>query len=332
MDLLKAIQLAQKQLPSTIQPTYLNQNLNLSTRYDAAVLLKREDLQIVRSYKIRGAYNKMNSLTTIEKDRGIICVSAGNHAQSVAFCCQLLKIMGKIYMPQNTPKHKLKQVQQLGKNYVKIILVGDVFDDAYAIAMGDASIHQKVFIHPFDDLKIIAGKGTLGIEILEQYIKPIDYIFVPIEGGALAAGISTVFKNLSPNTKIIGVKIQSNSPAGIPIQNENEILIDPIDQFLYDTSHKKKVNLVSELCQANLTEIIQIPEGKVCSTIMQLVREQGIIVDSTGALSVAALDLYAEQIKGKNIVCILSGGTKNLERETEIKERSLLYEGLVHYL
>lgn len=311
MDLYKEIKLAQKQLYNIILPTPLIENLNLSKQYGAAILLKREDLQVVSSFKIRGAYNKINSLTAAKKKLGIICASAGNHAQSVAYCCHLLKIMGKIYMPTNTPKKKVKKIQRLGKNYVQIVLAGDFFDEACAIALGDASIHRKAFIHPFNDLKIIAGQGTVGIEVLEQYQKPIDYVFVPIEGGGLAAGLSTVFRQLSPNTKIIGVSNQDNT--------------------LVEISTKKNDNLISNICKKNLTTFIKIPKGKVCSTMLKLFNDEGMTIEPAGVLSIAALDSYAKQIEGKNVVCIISSGTKDIEREAETREHSLIFEGLVHY-
>ncbi|MFH6991596.1 threonine ammonia-lyase IlvA [Flavobacterium sp. FlaQc-48] len=330
MDLLEEIQQAHRELYSIILPTPLTKSLNLSNKYGSSILLKREDQQIARSFKIRGAYNKMISLTNSEKERGIICASAGNHAQGVAYCCELLKIMGKIYMPKNTPAQKIKKVELLGGSFIKTVLVGDFFDQTYSIAMGDASINTRAFIHPFDDVKVIAGQGTVGIEILEEHQKPIDYIFIPLEGGGLAAGISTVFKQLSPLTKIIGVAIQDDSSCGISTLDKNSL--DPIDQFIVDEPITKRNSLTAKICQKNLTAVLKIPEGKVCSAVLQLFKEEGINIEPTGVLSIAALDYYTQEIKGKKVVCIISNGLKNSQREPEILERSLLYEGLVHYL
>jgi len=331
MDLFKDIQQAQKQLQEVISPTPLIENLNLSEEFNSTVLLKREDLQIVRSYKIRGAYNKMCTLTNAEKEQGIVCASAGNHAQGVAFSCHFLKIMGKIYMPKTTPKQKIKQVQLFGKEYVEIVLIGDTFDDAYAKAVADATQNNKAFIHPFDDLKVIAGQGTVGLEILEMYHKPIDYVFVPIGGGGLASGLSTVFKQLSPNTKIIGVE-----PLGAPsmktsIANHKNTPLETIDKFVDGAAVKQVGDLTFEICQKNLEDIILVPEGKVCTTILRLYNEEAMVVEPAGALTIAALDYYKEQIKGKTVVCIVSGSNNDIERTAEIKERSLLYEGLMHY-
>ncbi|HKO76190.1 MAG TPA: threonine ammonia-lyase IlvA [Flavobacterium sp.] len=331
MTLFKAVQQAQKQLKNVVPSTPLIENLNLSEEFGATVLLKREDLQVVRSYKIRGAYNKISSLTDTEKENGIVCASAGNHAQGVAFSCHLLKIMGKIYMPKTTPKQKVKQVQLFGKKYVEIVLTGDTFDDAYAKSITDATQNNKAFIHPFDDLEVIAGQGTVGLEILDTYKEPIDYVFIPIGGGGLAAGLSTVFKQLSPNTKIIGVE-----PLGAPsmktsIANHKNTPLDSIDKFVDGAAVKQVGDLTFDICQKNLDDIILVPEGKVCTTILRLYNEEAMVVEPAGALTIAALDFYKEEIKGKTVVCIVSGSNNDIERTAEIKERSLLYEGLMHY-
>ncbi|RXM43902.1 threonine ammonia-lyase IlvA [Flavobacterium sp. YO12] len=329
MNLFKEIQLAQKQLAAVIVPTPLLENLSLSKQYNAVVLLKREDHQADYSFKIRGVYNKINSLSITEKERGIVCASDGNHAQGVAYCCELLKIMGKIYLPKNTSKQKLEQIQKFGKEYIKIVLTGDYFEEAYSIALGDASIHRKAFIHPFDDLKVIAGQATAGLEILEEYQNPIDYVFVPLEGDGLAAGISSAFKMLSPNTKIIGVTTQENP--SLEITNESDLSFDNKNSNLNTASIKKQDDLTSNICTETLTDVIKIPEGKICSTILKLANNKDTNIEHEGVLSIAALDFYADKIKGKNVVCIINGGLKSTEKEAEIKERSLLYDGLVHY-
>jgi threonine dehydratase len=331
MDLFQTIQQAQKQLQDVISPTPLIENLNISEEFGATILLKREDLQVVRSYKIRGAYNKMCTLTDSEKENGIICASAGNHAQGVAYSCNLLKIMGKIYMPKTTPKQKVKQVQLFGKNYVEIVLTGDTFDDAYAKSIADATQNNKAFIHPFDDLEVIAGQGTVGLEILETYHEPIDYVFVPIGGGGLASGLSTVFKQLSPNTKIIGVEPQGAPSMKTSINNRKNTPLATIDKFVDGAAVKQVGDLTFNICQKNLEDIILVPEGKVCTTILRLYNEEAMVVEPAGALTIAALDLYKEEIKGKTVVCIVSGSNNDIERTAEIKERSLLYEGLMHY-
>ena len=331
MTLNKEVLSAKKQLQNVVPATPLAENLNLSDEFKSTILLKREDLQIVRSYKIRGAYNKMSSLTEAEKEQGIVCASAGNHAQGVAYSCNLLQTIGKIYMPKTTPKQKVKQVQLFGKSFVEIILTGDTFDDAYASAMVDATKNDKIFIHPFDDLKVIAGQGTVGLEILESFKKPIDYVFIPIGGGGLAAGLSEVFKHLSPNTKIIGVEPEGAPSMKTSIANGKNTPLSTIDKFVDGAAVKQVGDITFEICKKNLDDIILVPEGKVCTTILRLYNEEAMVVEPAGALTIAALDFYKEEIKGKTVVCIVSGSNNDIERTAEIKERSLLYEGLMHY-
>ena len=331
MTLFEEVLEAKKQFEEVVFPTPLLPNRNLSHTFQANVLLKREDLQVVRSYKIRGAYNKMSALTETEKKQGIVCASAGNHAQGVAYSCHLLQIHGKTFMPKTTPKQKIKQVQLFGQDFIEIILTGDTFDDAYASANATCLAENKIFIHPFDDVKVIAGQGTVGLEILEDSKTKIDYVFVPIGGGGLASGLSTVFKELSPNTKIIGVE-----PAGAPsmkvsIEKGENTRLDDIDKFVDGAAVKQVGHHNYTICKENLDDIILVPEGKVCSTILQLYNEEAMVVEPAGALTIAALDFYKDKIKGKNVVCIVSGSNNDIERTAEIKERSLLYEGLKHY-
>lgn len=331
MNIFQEVLAAKKQLNGVVSPTPLIQSLNLSEEFNSNILLKREDLQVVRSYKIRGAYNKMITLNPEEKNQGVICASAGNHAQGVAYSCNLLKIQGKIYMPKTTPKQKVKQVQLFGKSFVEIVLIGDTFDDAYAKAAEDALANNIIFVHPFDDIKVIAGQGTVGLEILESYKEPIDYVFVAIGGGGLASGLSEVFKELSPNTKIIGVEPEGAPSMKTSITNGINTALDTIDKFVDGAAVKQVGNITFEICKDNLDDIILVPEGKVCTTILRLYNEEAMVVEPAGALSIAALDFYKDKIKGKNVVCIVSGSNNDIERTAEIKERSLLYEGLMHY-
>lgn len=331
MNIFKEALAAKNQLKGVVPATPLTENLNLSDEFESTILLKREDLQIVRSYKIRGAYNKMSSLTEAEKKQGIVCASAGNHAQGVAYSCNLLKIMGKIYMPKTTPKQKVKQVQLFGKSYAEIVLTGDTFDDAYAKAIADATQSNKAFIHPFDDIKVIAGQGTVGLEILESYKNPIDYVFIPIGGGGLAAGLSEVFKHLSPNTKIIGVEPEGAPAMKTAIANGKNMPLEIIDKFVDGAAVKQVGNITFEICRKNLDDIILVPEGKVCTTILRLYNEEAMVAEPAGALTISFLDFYKDEIKGKTVVCIVSGSNNDIERTAEIKERSLLYEGLMHY-
>ena len=322
---------ASKVLEEILEPTPFKKNNNLSEMYDAQIFLKREDLQMVRSYKIRGAYNKIRSIEPERLASGIVCASAGNHAQGVAFSCNKLKIKGSIYMPTTTPRQKIDSVRMFGRDYVDIILTGDTFDAANAAAIEYAKQSGKTFIPPFDDPKIIEGQGTIGYEILQQAKQPLDYIFVPIGGGGLASGIGSYIKRMSPSTKVIGVE-----PAGAPcmktaIEKGEIVELEHIDKFVDGAAVKKAGALTYEVCKKVLDDIIIVPEGAVCTTIINMYNKNAIVVEPAGALSVAALRFYADKIRGKNIACIVSGSNNDIIRMEEIREKSLLYEGLKHY-
>ncbi|ASV32457.1 threonine ammonia-lyase IlvA [Maribacter cobaltidurans] len=311
--------------------TPLATSIRLSKQYGANILLKREDLQRVRSYKIRGAFNKIHSLSLEERKHGVVCASAGNHAQGVAFACKHLKIEATIYMPAVTPKQKVEQTKMFGEEWVTVVLEGDTFDDSFNAAMTYCIEGKKTFIHPFDDPKVIEGQGTVGLELLEQADEPIDYIFVAIGGGGLASGLSAVFKSLSPKTKIIGVE-----PFGAPsmktsMENNRNTELSDIDKFIDGAAVKKVGDLTFAICRKNLHDIITVHEGKVCQAILDLYNRDAIVVEPAGALSISALDSYKEEIKGKNVVCIVSGSNNDITRTAEIKERALLYGKLKHY-
>lgn len=306
-------------------------NYRFSEQYSCSLWLKREDMQVVRSYKIRGAYNNMATMTKQQLENGVVCASAGNHAQGVAFACQKMQVHGKIFMPVVTPKQKVNKVKLFGKTFVEIVLTGDTFDDAYAEAQQCAEEEGRGFVHPFDDPGTIAGQGTVGVEILDSASGPIDYIFVPIGGGGLAAGVGSYVKQISPQTKIIGVE-----PAGAPAMYESlkqgEVInLEHIDSFVDGAAVRQVGQTTFEIAKAVLDDILLVPEGKICSTILQLYNEEGLVVEPAGALTLSVLDQYAEHIKGKNVVCIVSGGNNDITRTEEIKERALLYEGLKHY-
>ncbi|GIJ94330.1 threonine ammonia-lyase IlvA [Capnocytophaga stomatis] len=325
------VQKAMLRIKSVITTTPLSQSIRLGKLFGAEVFLKREDLQQVRSYKIRGAYNKISSLSEEDKRKGIVCASAGNHAQGVALSCRMLGIKGDIYMPVTTPQQKIEQVQMFGEENVNIILQGDTFDDSNNAAIQFAKENEKTFAPPFDDEKVIEGQATIALEILDQAKAPIDYVFVPIGGGGLSAGLSAMFKTLSPQTKIIGVE-----PLGAPSMKEalkagNPVELTEIDKFVDGASVKKVGSLNFEICRQFLDDIVLVPEGKVCQTILDLYNRDAIVVEPAGALAISALDFYKEKIKGKNVVCVISGSNNDITRTAEIKERALLYANLKHY-
>ena len=328
---LENIYTAASRLKHVALKTPLMYNQNLSEKYQANIYLKREDLQVVRSYKIRGAYNKMASMSAEDLAKGVVCASAGNHAQGVAYACQKMGVHGKIFMPTTTPAQKIKQVKMFGKEWIEVRLIGDTYDDSYDVAQIYVEENGGIFVHPFDDIQVMEGQGTVGLEIFKDADFKVDYLLFAIGGGGLAAGVSTVFKNLSPKTKLIGVEPLGSPTMKVSIDNGQVTPLEHIDKFVDGAAVKKAGTLTYEIVKDKLDDILLVPEGKVCSTILQLYNEVAIVAEPAGALSVAALDSIKDKIKGKNVVCIIGGGNNDITRTEEIKERSLLFEGLKHY-
>src|SRR6478752_1229414 len=323
-------QQAALRLKNVVNRTPLTLSHNLSRKYKCHVFLKREDLQVVRSYKLRGAYNMMSSLPKEQLQNGVVCASAGNHAQGFAYSCKKLNAKGVVFMPIITPKQKVNQTKMFGEEYVEIKLVGDTFDDCAVAAKIFTEKNGMTFIPPFDDRRIIEGQGTVAVEILEDKAD-IDYLFVPVGGGGLSSGVGAYFKTFSPKTKIIGLE-----PEGAPSMFEalkagRPVVLDNIERFVDGAAVKRVGDITFNICKEVLDDMHLVPEGKVCSTILKLYNEDAIVVEPAGALSIAALDDYAEQIKDKTVVCIVSGSNNDIDRMQEIKERSLQYEGLKHY-
>jgi threonine dehydratase len=327
----EAIELAHQRLKDVVEHTPLSRNYNLSKEFCCDVYLKREDMQIVRSFKIRGAYNKMKSLSEKELKNGIVCASAGNHAQGVALACQLLNVDGVIVMPSTTSKQKIQKVKHFGEDKIHVILKGDTFDDAYAEAKLIEEKESRAFIHPFDDDEVIAGQATIAIEILKDIKKPIDYLFVSVGGGGLISGLGSYFKQVSPQTKIIGIE-PTGAPALFESLKANKVVqLENIDGFADGIAVKRIGDRTFSIIQKVLDDFILVPEGKICSTILSLYNEEAIVVEPAGAISISALDEYRDILKGKTVVCLVSGGNNDILRTAEIRERSLLYEGRKHY-
>jgi len=309
----------------------LAKNLNYSRQYGAEILFKREDLQTVRSYKIRGAYNKISSLSEAERDRGVVTASAGNHAQGVAFACSALKIRGTIFMPSPTPNQKVEQVKMFGGEFIEIVLEGDTFDDSNKAASAYCKERGACYVHPFDDEKVIEGQATIGLELLEQSDKAIDYIFVAVGGGGLSSGLCAVFSHMSPKTKIIGVEPTGAPSMSTSIKNGVNTELDKIDKFIDGAAVRRIGDRNFAICKEHLHDMITIDEGQACLSILNLYNKEGIVVEPAGALSIAALDHFSDEIKGKNVVCIVSGSNNDITRTQEIRERALIYNGLKHY-
>ena len=321
---------AAERLQGIVNRTPLQLNVNLSRKYQCNVYLKREDLQVVRSYKLRGAYNMMSSLPQDQLAKGVVCSSAGNHAQGFAYSCKKLGVKGVVFMPIITPKQKVNQTKMFGEENVEIRLVGDTYDDCAVAAKQFTEENGLTFIPPFDNHRIIEGQGTVAVEILAD--KPsIDYVFVPVGGGGLSAGVGSYFKTFSPKTKIIGLE-----PEGAPSMYEalkagHPVTLSHIERFVDGAAVKRVGDLTFSICKDVLDDMRLVPEGKICTTILKLYNEDAIVVEPAGALSIAALDDFEKEIKGKNVVCIISGSNNDIDRMQEIKERSLQYEGLKHY-
>lgn len=327
----EAIESAAKKLQTVATITPLEKHQRFSEKYDCTMLFKREDLQRVRSYKIRGAYNKLSSLTAEETKHGIICASAGNHAQGVALSCQLLKIKGKIFMPAPTPNQKVEQVKMFGKEFVEVVLIGDTFDDSYYKAIEECEKFNKPLVHPFNDPKVIEGQGTVGLEIIQQSKTPIDYIFIPVGGGGLASGLSSIVKELSPKTKIVGVEPNGAPSMSTSIDKGEIVKLEHIEKFVDGASVQRVGDLTFDICQKNLDVMTTVHEGKICQTILEMYNKDAIVAEPAGVMSIAALDDFKDEIKGKTVVCLVSGSNNDITRTAEIKERALLYANLKHY-
>lgn len=310
--------------------TPLQYNANLSKKYQCNIYLKREDLQVVRSYKLRGAYNLMKSLPVEKLLNGVVCASAGNHAQGFAYSCKKLNVQGVVFMPVITPNQKINQTKMFGEANIEIKLIGDNYDECAAAAKDYTKANNMTFIHPFDDPRVIEGQATVGVEILQE-LDSVDYLFVPVGGGGLASGVGSYFKTYSPKTKIIGVEPEGAPSMYKAFKKGEPVTLDAIDTFVDGASVKRTGDLTYKICKDVLDELHLVPEGKVCTTILKLYTQDAIVAEPAGALTVSALDDFADEIKGKNVVCVVSGGNNDIDRMQEIKERSLQYEGLKHY-
>ncbi len=321
---------ASLRIKKVVTKTPLQLNRNLSKKYQCNVYLKREDLQVVRSYKLRGAYNMMSSLPEDQLQRGVVCASAGNHAQGFAFSCKKLNTKGVVFMPVITPNQKINQTKMFGEDFIEVRLTGDTFDDCAAAAKKYTEENGMTFIPPFDDLRIIEGQGTVAVEILEAQ-SDIDFVFIPVGGGGLAAGVGSYFKTYSPKTKIIGVEPEGAPSMYEALKANRPVELDNIDRFVDGAAVKRVGDVSFDICKEVLDDMHLVAEGKVCSSILKLYNEDAIVVEPAGALSIAVLNDYADEIKGKTVVCIVSGSNNDIDRMQEIKERSLQYEGLKHY-
>lgn len=321
-DYLKAILTAR--VYDVAKETSLDYAPELSSRLSNRVLLKREDTQPIFSFKLRGAYNKMASLTVEERERGVIASSAGNHAQGVALSAARLKCSATIVMPTTTPEVKVSAVRRFGGKWVTVVLFGESYTDAFEHASELQSIKNLSFIHPFDDPAVIAGQGTVAMEILRQQADDPFAIFVPIGGGGLAAGIAVYIKALKPHIKVIGVQTVDSDAMARSISNSQNIYLDNVGIFSDGTAVKKVGNETFHLCQSYLDEVILVNTDALCAAIKDIFRDTRSLVEPAGALAVAGLKAYAikHKLKDQSLTAIVSGANLNFDRMRFIAERA----------
>jgi len=329
------IQRAQASISSIIAPTLLQYCPRLSQAYGVEVYLKREDLQDVRSYKIRGAYYSISNLTEEEKAAGVVAASAGNHAQGVAYACRSMGIDGKIFVPKRTPKQKRDRIQVHGGDFVELVLVGDTFDEAADAARADAAERGATMVEPFNARNTVIGQGTVGAEVVSQLSglgKSLDSIVVPVGGGGLIAGITSYLADMSPRTAVVGVEPSGGRSLQAALDAGEPVTLEKIDPFVDGAAVKRIGDVNYKIIEENLgrVHVVAADEGAVCTSMLALYQNEGIIAEPAGALSVAAL-ADVSLTPGSTVVCVISGGNNDVLRYAEIMERSLVHRGLKHY-
>ena len=328
------VEQAYRVLKDVVVRTSLDYDRYLSEKYEAEIYIKRENEQRVRSFKIRGAYYAISQLDKSAKERGVVCASAGNHAQGVAYTCKEMGILATIFMPITTPQQKIGQVQFFGGSYVDIRLVGDTFDESARAAMDYTIESGKTFIDPFDDPNVQAGQGTVAYEILEEADRQavrFDSILVPVGGGGLIAGVSAYIKDQSPEMKVIGVEANGARSMKAAFEKGRPVKLAEIDKFADGIAVQKVGKTTYEVARKYVDKLIGVDEGWISETIIDLYSKQGIVAEPAGAATIAALDVLKDQIKGQTICCIISGGNNDINRMPEMEERALIYEGIKHY-
>ncbi len=323
---------AERLAPIGVQ-TPLQRNERLSARYGVEVLLKREDLQSVRSYKIRGAYNFIAGLSGGPPAAGVTCASAGNHAQGVAWSCRHLGVPGTVFLPGRTPRQKVDRIRSIGGALVDVRFAGTTFDDAAAAAAAHAAATGATVVPAFDDPATAAGQGTVGLEVVEQLGRPPDALVVPIGGGGLVAGIGACLDGLGAPTQLLGAQ-----PAGAPAMARSlaaghPVRVDITDDFVDGAVVGTPGALGVAVAQEVLSGLAIVTEGRICTELLALYQEDGIVAEPAGALSIAALEHLTDHLgdPGRTVVCVLSGGNNDVARYGDIIERSLVDRGLKHY-
>lgn len=327
----QSIETAAARLAGVIHRTPLDLSVRLTGTLGVPVLLKREDTQVGRSYKVRGAYNLISSLSASERQRGVVCASAGNHGQGVAIACKQLGIRGKVFLPTNTPRQKRERIRVLGGDWIEPVVTGSSYDEASAAAHADSHRTGAVYVHPFDDRRTIAGQGTIAIELAEQSDQPIDTIVVPIGGGGLIAGIALWFAQHHPATRIVGAEPAGAASMTAALERGAPVALAQVDTFVDGAAVGSAGEITFPLVRDLVDEVVTVPEGAVCTEMIDLYQSEGIVAEPAGALASAAARGFLNHPPKGPVVCIVSGSNNDLSRYADVIERSLLHEGLRHY-
>ncbi|HEU4945838.1 MAG TPA: threonine ammonia-lyase IlvA [Kribbella sp.] len=327
----QAIEDAARRLGGVAIRTPLQRNRRLSERLEADVWLKREDLQIGRSYKLRGAYNLISQLDDTAKKAGVVCASAGNHGQGLAYSCHTLDVHGRVYVPRTTPRQKRDRIAALGGTQVDVIVTGDTYDDAAAAALAEAGQTGATLVPAFDDPRTVAGQGTVAVELVDQLGKAPDVLVVPVGGGGLLAGVTTWLAARHPGVRIVGVEPAGAASMAAALAAGEPVTLPQLDSFVDGAAVRRVGAVTLPLVEAGGVTMTSVPEGLVCSEMLELYQTDGLIAEPAGALASAALGHDVKVGPGETVVCLLSGGNNDVSRYGEILERSLIHEGLKHY-
>ena len=327
----KDIDVAAGVLAKVTTKTPLQKSERLSEEVGRPVHLKREDLQICRSFKVRGAYVRMAAMDEDERAAGVVCASAGNHAQGVAYACAHLGIQGTIFLPASTPRQKRKRIATIGGKWVDPVIVAGDFDEANRVAAAAAKDGGKVYVHPYDDPYTIAGQGSIAVDLDSQLPEDTDMILIPVGGGGLIAGMATWLKAHRPGIRIVGVESQGAASMKAALEAGNPVSLDRVDSFVDGTAVGRAGDLTYQVVRDLVDDIVVVPEGAVCTEMLDLYHSEGVIAEPAGALASAAARNFLPQIPNGSVVCLVSGGNNDLSRYAEVTERSGRYEGLRHY-
>jgi threonine dehydratase len=326
------IDAAAQRISGVVAKTPLQFSDRLSTLIGAQVYLKREDLQAVRSYKLRGAYNLMMQLSPAELAAGVVCSSAGNHAQGFALACRSMGVHGRVYVPAKTPKQKRDRIRYHGGEFIEVIVGGKTYDIAASAAVEDVARTGATLVPPYDDLRTMAGQGTIAVEILEQLGSEPDLVIVPVGGGGCISGMTTYFAERTTDTSVLGVEPAGAAAMVAALATGEPVTLENVDQFVDGAAVARAGALPFAALTAagDMLSITTVDEGAVCTAMLDLYQNEGIIAEPAGALSAAAL-VEADIAPGSTVVCLVSGGNNDVSRYGEVLERSLVHLGLKHY-